>query len=101
MRYWRLLINAFREWYGTPDAKVEWTFKNVHKTNNRENGWAIVLATCDNGTPYRYLRWCPNEVWRWTSSKAMAEIFPSRKTAESAAMNCSVYYQSAYRIMEI
>lgn len=97
----RLFINTIRELFAPKVKPVEWTFKNVHKGNDREEGWVIALATCANGTPYRYFRYCPNEVWRWTSKRSMAEVFPSRKTAEYAATMCSVYYKSAYQVMKI
>ena len=101
MRYWRLFINGIREWLAPVVKAYRWTMKNVRKPEEREEGWVIALATCDNGTPYKYFRYCPYEVWRWTTKRSMAEVFPSLKTAEWAAMNSSVYYKSAYRIMEI
>ncbi len=97
----RYIINTIREWFAPNVKPIEWTFKNVHKPEDRENGWVIALATCKTGTPYKYFRYCPNEVWRWTTKRSMAEVFPSRKTAEYAARNCSVYYKSAYQVMEI
>lgn len=98
---WRLWINNIREWLAPVVKAPQWVMKNVRKPEDREEGWVIALTTCENGTPYKYFRYCPQEVWRWTTKRSMAEVFPTRKTAENAAMNSSVYYKSAYRIVKI
>ena len=52
------------------------------------------------GVPVKWFRYCPRNVWRWSASERMAEIFPDRSAAERAVENCSVYYKSSYQIIK-
>jgi hypothetical protein len=52
------------------------------------------------GVPVKWFRYCPREVWRWSSSERMAHVFHDRSAAERAVENCSVSYKSSYQIIK-
>jgi hypothetical protein len=62
------------------------------------DGYTITQVV--GGVPVKWFRYCPRNVWRWSASERMAEIFPDRSAAERAVENCSVYYKSSYQIIK-
>jgi hypothetical protein len=89
-------LNTIREWL-TPEPERPRTITGNPRTGQGHDGWVIVEETI-TGHPLRWFCYHGNDVWRWVSNGARAEVFATKDLAQHAADNCSVYYRSQYRI---
>jgi hypothetical protein len=97
-----LFVNSCREIW---DAVTERPRRN-RQIADMERRWldmtrdGYTITQVVAGVPVKWFCYCPRNVWRWSASERMAEIFPDRSAAERAAANCSVYYKSSYQIIK-
>jgi len=97
-----LFVNSCREIW---DAVTERPRRNrqIAEIERRwlemeRHGYTITQVVA--GVPVKWFCYCPRNVWRWSASERMAEVFPDRSAAERAAANCSVHYKSRYQILK-
>lgn len=81
---WDSVSERIRPWKGLPRT----TLPDVRKLYPVE-GWVICQVSI-GGTPIRWFRYCPREVWRWTPTRTRAAVFPTKKDAEQAVTNSTV-----------
>ena len=93
----RYAANGVRE---IIDPASETPRNKTHNPRSGEglDGWVIVQESL-SGRPVKWFTYHNNDVWRWVSVGAKAEVFPTKKIAEDTAVNCSVYYRSDYKVV--
>lgn len=63
-------------------------------------GWVITQQTI-TGRPFRWFGYHQNDVWRWYTNPARAEVFDTRHQAEGAVSACDIQYRSVYHITKL
>lgn len=63
-------------------------------------GWVIVQQSL-SGRPVRWFGYHRNDVWRWYTNPAKAEVFDTQRAAGTAVMNCDIQYRSVYHITQL
>ena len=95
---WQHVKDTLRE-YLTPAPERPRTITGNPRTGEGHDGWIIAQVSV-SGRPIRWFTYHYDDVWRWVSTGARAEVFPTKQAAEHAALNCSVYYRDHYKVLK-